>query len=187
MTDNLITEVWKPVPGWPNYEVSNLGRVKRIPCWSENKYKWLKERLLKITKDRSRGASKKYVYCYVNLGTSKKIKMFSVARLVLLAFVGPPRPDQECRHLDDNSENCVLENLEWGTRLENRADAIRNGVIARGSRNGAAILTEALVLEIREVYKPYSRSFGALALARKYGVKDRTVHDILTRITWKHV
>ena len=190
MSTPLITnslEIWKIIPGWPNYRVSNLGRVKRIACWSEKGNRRLKERFPNIIKDRGRGAQKKYVYCYVNLGTASNHEAFSVARLVLIAFVGMPAHNQECRHLDDNSENCVLSNLAWGTRIENRADGIRNGVLAIGERNGGAKLTAAIVLKIRQEYIPYSRSFGATALAKKYGVKLWAILEVIKKVTWKHV
>lgn len=186
MTDSN-DEVWRTIPNWTNYKVSNLGRVKRIACWSDNNYRWLKERMVTIFKDSTRGAARKYVFVYVNLGTLANHKTVSVARLVLLAFVGAPKPGQECRHLDDNSENCILSNLAWGTRDENRVDAILNKRLATGERNGCAKLTKRAVLAIRRDYKPYSKTFGSVSLAKKYEVQPSTILDIVYKVTWKHV
>lgn len=182
-----MTEIWRVIPGWVNYEVSDFGRVKRVACWSEKGDKRLKERFLNIIKDKTRGAGKKYVYCYVNLGSASNHKTFSVARLVLIAFVGMPNEDQECRHLDDNSVNCTLSNLAWGTRVENRADAICNGVLAKGEGNGAAKLTKNEVLKIRRIHKHRCKYFGATALAKQHGVTLWTMLDIIHRKTWTHV
>lgn len=39
---------------------------------------------------------------------------FRVDRLVLTAFGGPPpAPDAEPHHLDDDPQNCELDNLRW--------------------------------------------------------------------------
>lgn len=51
---------------------------------------------------------------------------YRVHGLVLESFVGD-RPDgEECRHWDDDPQNNRLNNLFWGTRLENMADRRRN-------------------------------------------------------------
>lgn len=40
-------EVWKPIRGWPQYEVSTLGRVRRVAMVTE-RGRFMKERLLKV-------------------------------------------------------------------------------------------------------------------------------------------
>ncbi len=54
-------------------------------------------------------------------------RMRYVHQLVLEAFVGPCPSGLECRHLDGNPDNNQLENLRWGTRLENMADKKLHG------------------------------------------------------------
>ena len=49
-----------------------------------------------------------------------------VHRMVLEAFVGPCPEGMQCRHLNDVKNDNRLNNLAWGTRKENSADAIRN-------------------------------------------------------------
>lgn len=51
----------------------------------------------------------------------------SIHILILRAFVGPPKKNQEARHLDDVKTNSVLSNLQWGTRRQNILDSVRNG------------------------------------------------------------
>jgi hypothetical protein len=53
----------------------------------------------------------------------------------------------QCRHLDGNRSNNRLDNLAWGTPLENGADKARHGT-AKGERNGRAKLTAAKVRRI---------------------------------------
>jgi hypothetical protein len=57
-----------------------------------------------------------------------KVKAVSLHRQVCIAFHGDPAPGQVARHLDDVSANNRADNLAWGTRAENAADARRNGI-----------------------------------------------------------
>lgn len=58
---------------------------------------------------------------------------------------------------------------------------------ARGEEMPQAKLTESQVLEIRASHVLYSRTHGAPALARKYGVHVRTIEKILSWGSWAHV
>lgn len=58
---------------------------------------------------------------------------------------------------------------------------------ARGEQLPQCRLTAAQVRQIRAEHVPYSRTHGAPALARKYGVHVRTVEKILTWGSWTHV
>lgn len=58
---------------------------------------------------------------------------------------------------------------------------------ARGETLPHARLSEAAVQEIRRGHVPYSRTHGAPALARRYGVHRRTIEKILSWETWAHV
>ena len=51
-----------------------------------------------------------------------------VHRLVARAFYGPRPDDLEIRHLDDDKLNNWVVNLIYGTRRENKLDAVRNGI-----------------------------------------------------------
>jgi HNH endonuclease len=66
-------------------------------------------------------------YLSVTLWTNRVPTRKFVHRLVLEAFVGPCPTGLECRHLDGDPSNNRLDNLRWGTRLENVADTIRHG------------------------------------------------------------
>lgn len=57
----------------------------------------------------------------------------------------------------------------------------------RGSKLPQARLTEALAAQIRADYVPNSRTHGAPALARRYGVHRRTIEKLLSWDTWRHV
>ena len=100
-------EYWRPIPGYEEYEVSNLGRVKG------------KERILKPSKNKDG-------YLAVGLYKSGQRKIFKVHRLVAIAFI--PNPDKlPCiNHKDENPGNNVASNLEWCTQKYNVSYATAN-------------------------------------------------------------
>jgi len=74
-------------------------------------------------------------YLTVMIGFGKRISAM-VHTLVLTAFRGPRPHGLMCCHGDDVKTNNHIGNLRWGTRMENKADSIRNGtaVFYRGPR-----------------------------------------------------
>lgn len=161
-------EVWRRIPGYPNYEVSSYGRVRRRDS----------RQLLTL---------RPYKEGYREAALYKKGKMhfLRVHRLVALTFLGKPPPGKNivC-HIDDVKHNNRLSNLKWGSRLDNAADAIRNGRYKRGKDAGRAILTERQVLMIRKLYRKKKTS---TYLARRFKVARGTIYKIVQHVTWKHL
>ena len=56
-----------------------------------------------------------------------------------------------------------------------------------GSQNPCAKLTNEQIIEIRKNYIPYSRKFGTVALAKKYGVTNRVIGLIVKNKAYKNV
>lgn len=111
----MTVERWLPVPGYEGlYEVSDQGHVRSVPRHGT------RGGALRPWLDRKG-------YAMVRLYRGARQKGLSTHRLVLLAFVGPPGPGQQCRHLDGDSSNNRLANLAWGTRSENARDRVRHG------------------------------------------------------------
>jgi hypothetical protein len=57
----------------------------------------------------------------------------------------------------------------------------------RGSDLPHAKLTDEAVRAIRAEHRPYSRTHGAPALARKYNLHRRTIEKVLSYASWVHV
>lgn len=107
-----MNEEWRPVVGFADYYVSNLGRIQST--------KWTKPRIMKLGRDPAG-------YPSVQLCVKNRIHVRRVHRLVAEAFYGP-RPDgYECRHLNGDKADNRLENLQWGTQSENVLDRVRHG------------------------------------------------------------
>ena len=107
-------EIWKIIENFPDYAVSDQGRVKS--------FKFGKEIILTSEKN-NKG------YLCVNLYKNKKPHPKKIHKLVLEAF--KPNEDlnkTECNHKDGNKENNYVENLEWCTRSDNIKHAFKLGL-----------------------------------------------------------
>lgn len=99
-------EIWKQIDSHPDYQVSNLGRVKSL--------KFGKERILKPANSTG--------YSLVDIDGETK----SVHRLVALAFIPNPEGKSEVNHIDEDGLNNCANNLEWLTHEENVNHGTRN-------------------------------------------------------------
>ena len=164
----MTTETWKKVPGYEDkYEVSTLGNVRSLDrevlCsgkikgtyWSTKKGRQLRP---------GRNTPSGHVTVALGKGNSR-----CVHALVLLAFVGPPKKDQECRHLNGIANDNRLENLAWGTRSENLHDKVR--------LNEGRKLSWSQVVDIKTALKTPYRGIGH-DLARKHEVSEASISAI---------
>lgn len=121
-------EIWKDIKGYEGrYQVSNLGRIRRLECLGSDGRK-LKELIKKPTL-----ANNGYMMIWFN--TNKKTKAFLVHRLVAEAFIPNPNNLSQVNHKDENKINNRVENLEWCTHLFNQMYGNRNkkiGLIHKG-------------------------------------------------------
>ena len=101
----MIKEKWKEVENLPKYFISNFGNVRSIkrkyeiimkPSFVNNKYT-----ILTLSKP------------------GEKRKRYLVHRLVAKAFISNPGGKLQVNHIDGNTKNNRVENLEWCTKSEN--------------------------------------------------------------------
>jgi hypothetical protein len=116
-----MDEIWKTVPEWDMYEVSNLGRIRRkAGLYADGR--WWRARIKKPKKG----------YIVVLCDKPRRLDT-ALARVILTTFIGPPpNPDDHARHLDDIKSHNQLLNLAWGTPKQNCEDKIRNGRTTKG-------------------------------------------------------
>ena len=102
-------EQWKRIIDYPNYEVSNLGRIRNR---TTNKY---------LSPGLSGGK-----YLTVSLGRDGKFFTHKVHRLVALYFVENIHNYPQVNHKDENKLKNNANNLEWCTNEYNHNYGTRN-------------------------------------------------------------
>ena len=102
-----MEEIWKNVNGYPNYMVSNMGRVKSL-----NYMRTGREGILKPSKKRDG-------YLQVCLFKNGKRKYIMVHRLVAEAFIPNLNNLPFINHKSEIKTQNNVDNLEWGTALYN--------------------------------------------------------------------
>lgn len=168
---SLPGERWRAVPNQADYEVSDHGRVRSLDRVVRNGrgFRPVAGALLSCTTGK-RG------YPVVKFYPGGTV---CVHTLVLTTFV-EPRPDgADARHLDGNPLNNRLDNLAWGTRIENVADMARHGRNActnteRCPREHRLVLPNLVPRQLRRG----RRDCRACALARSTVRHARVRHGV---------
>lgn len=150
-------ENWKPVPRYPDYEVSTLGTIRRLTP-AERTF------VGRIVKPSTKG---QWGHRSCQLGRGNRV---SVHRTVLEAFIGPCPPDMEARHLNGDSSDNRLSNLAWGTKRENTDDKFTHGTVHR-----------KLTLEqVEEIRRRYTGAWGQQTiLGKEYGVSQVRISQLV--------
>lgn len=190
-------EEWREILEFPDYAVSNEGRIMRIrPDYFGKAGKILKPHLRR--------------YAYLTLYLNHKPYVVLVHRIACIAFHGlPPTPEHQVAHYDGNGYNNHHKNLRWATGIENEADKIRHGTnlagrpswvpienrargithgrhtnperTARGEQCGTSKLTAVEVINIRK------DSRSRKEIAAEYGITRTMVGYIIRGKSWKHI
>ena len=104
-----MPETWKTIPGFPDYEVSDQGRIR---SYARGKVRYMKP-----------GRTRKG-YLRESLAADGRNHTMAVHRLVLEAFVGPRPAGYQCDHINAVRDDNRLVNLRWVTAKENRHNPI---------------------------------------------------------------
>ena len=122
-----MKEIWKDIPNYEGYQVSNMGRVRtynKITYTKIHGERHWKNRILKY-----KGQTYKTGY-RVDLWKNGKRKTFLVARLVAFTFYEKDINDKSLTvdHIDGNRFNNKLDNLDLVSLRENIQRAFKNGL-----------------------------------------------------------
>lgn len=100
-------EIWKDISGYEGYyQVSNFGRVKRLP---RHKASDKRETHNNIRKPKLEPSG----YLSVNLSKDNKARTYLIHRLVALAFIPNPNNLPQVNHKSEIKTENFVENLEW--------------------------------------------------------------------------
>ena len=168
---------WRPIEGFPDYQVSNLGDVRsidRVSCGRR-----LKGRDLAPGMD-SKG------YRQVGLYRDKARLTRRVHTLVCAAFNPAPAEGQTLvAHYDGDPLNNHAGNLRWATPAENYADEVRHGTSNRGERQGLSKLTSLAVQSVRARYDAGGVTQRQLAI--EHGVEPSAICSVISGKNWGHI
>lgn len=124
-------EVWKTIPDYSYYEVSNYGRIRSLDKYINHNYggKALRKgKVISQSKD-ERG------YLLVGLtgdnGVKKSIK---VSRIVANVFIENPNDKPQVNHINGIKTDNTVKNLEWNTAGENVRHSWSTGLSNKGRK-----------------------------------------------------
>lgn len=167
-------ETWKQVVGWPEYEVSDHGRVRRVATG----------RVQKAQRAKTGG------YALVKLSARGLTKTCKVHVLVAYAFLGAPpgrhgqgRDDYQVNHKDGDKWHNRPENLEWIHPGENCRHAYATGIVrkARGERSHSAKLSDEKVVELRRLWDT-GEVTNTRELGRMFGISRSQTYNLVKRL-----
>lgn len=175
-------EIWKPIPDFPGYEASNLGRIRSLPrtVFSRGNPDGALRKKSSHTVQRAGRILKPSRIRYERVSIGGKLR--SVHALVLQAFVGPCPDGHIVCHGPGGSLDNRLSNLYYGTvNRNNGIDRIRDGTMPRGEKAGRAKLKNDDVVDIKQRLRDgQSRA----SISRLYGVNPETISHIAVGRTW---
>lgn len=170
----ITDEQWRPIPGMPGYEASDLGRIRSLDRMCAKKRgppQFFPGKIKALCALKSG---------YLFFSTTRKTHL--VSRAVLLAFVGEPPTSnmQACHCSGDKSDNRRV-NLRWDTPKGNNADKHKHGTHGAGETHSQAKLSAEQVAAIR-LDKRSERVIGAA-----YGISSSHAGHIRRGDYWKAV
>lgn len=171
-------EIWKPIDGFENYEVSNTGKV----------------RLLTYSLIDSDGVSRTYkgheLNQSINSSNYKKVILRKegkgynkyVHRLIAQAFIPNPKNLQEVNHIDGNKYNNNIDNLEWVSKSENAIHAYNNELRNISMYNRRVVskhMSLFSIVDIITIQRLYELGLQKKEIAKIFNTYDSNICDLL--------
>jgi hypothetical protein len=176
---------WRTLREFPDYEISNDGRLRRRTPGSNTKA----------------GAHIRVYagsYPHYNLSLPNGVRVDrSAHQLVAAEFLeSKPSPNAFVLHNDDNRLNCTHTNLKWGNSRANTTDARRNGRIQTGAAHSSArkpwyrprgSAHSSAKLDEMKVRRILADNRSDSEIASSYKVDAALIYRIKRGLIWKHV
>jgi hypothetical protein len=166
---------WREIPGFPAYEISDTGIVKRVKPPSARRV----GSYPKVIKPSYTGKKPHRLQSVMIQDADGAFRTKIVSTLVAMTFLGPrPSPRHSPMHRDGNRDNHAVNNLFWGERPKLQR---RNVASARAGRS----LTADDVLAIRARFTHRRGQLGVLA--KEFGTTPQNIHLITSGQRWAHL
>lgn len=179
-------EIFKTIESFPDYEVSNLGRIRTKSrkirythaITKHEHFRQTESRFLKIQFNNRTG----YKFCQLYL--DKKMFNKTIHRLVAIEFIPNPFNLPVVNHKDGNKHNVVADNLEWSTDEYNHEHATATGLKAKGEKIGSSKLNNEMVHAIKWFLK---KGVSHSELSKAFKISRPTITLISNNKIWKHI
>ena len=128
---NYPDEVWVDIAGYEDYQVSSYGRIKKKSIiWYDEmlKHYRIDPEFIKVCGIRKPGERSNSERLFVGLTKDGKNYYFQPHRLAAQAFMPNPENKPQINHIDGNTLNNHISNLEWCTQSENIKHAFATGL-----------------------------------------------------------
>lgn len=166
----MSEEIWKVLPEFPDYDVSNHGRIRR-------RYKHAMTRVMKAVPNRHG-----YIRVQLRNLSGAKATHF-LHRLVASAFLGPLPQGLQVGHVDGSRCNNRIENLVYVTPKQNAYHKYRHGTWPSGENNGHCKTTERKALYYKFCYMMLGES--ASSIATRVDSSETEIYGIVSK--WRHL
>jgi len=162
----------KQVMSQPNYEVTKDGRVFRISTGKEMTLAYRDQH--------------NYPYISVRTCHNNKASNVKVARMVAEAWL--PKPDNPARnvvnHINGNSLDNRVENLEWCTGAENQKHAVQSGLKGKGDDLYNSQLSEE---QVHEACRLLMDKMVVKDIAERFNVSKDIIRKLRAGDTYFHI
>ena len=133
--------MWKSIPNFPGYEVSDLGEVR---SWHSANGRTPHTETTKPRKlNPATYVDSDYLRVSLKCPNSGKFIVRRVHQLVLEAFVGPRPNNSIVMHLNDNPKDNKLSNLKYATNQENSDDMVNKGRSCKGENHPRSLCSDS--------------------------------------------
>lgn len=179
-------EIFKIIPEFPDYLVSNFGRVKtksRLLRYvhavtKKEHFRKSEERFLKIQFNNLTG----YKFC--QLYKNNKMSNRTLHNLVANTFIENQKKLPCINHIDGNKHNNCVDNLEWCSNEYNHKHATETGLKAKGEQIKSSILNENSVHAIKWFL---NKGISHTELSKAFKISRPAITLISLNKTWKHI
>ena len=121
--NDLESEIWKVIEDFPDYQVSNFGRVKSFKKWNGTNKRILKQYEVNG-------------YLYINLSKNGKSKRKLIHRIIYETFKEKLKDGYDIHHIDKNKENNFVDNLESKEYKKHRGEHSKINNIGNKNMSG---------------------------------------------------
>lgn len=173
----MENEIWKSIPNYEDYQISNFGRVKSLERFVNNHSGFKK----KLKEKYIYPSISKTGYYVITLSKNTNKKTYKIHRLIAVCFIKNNNNKPCINHINGNKLDNSLINLEWCTIKENNIHAEKTGL-----KNDSGVNNSKSCLSKDDVYFIRNSGLKLKELSKIYSINQSGVSKIKLRKTYKN-